>query len=139
MQEIITITDGLTLNPGDLNWDDIASLGKIIYYDRTPSELVPERCREATVIVTNKTPIRSETILSCKNLKVIAVTATGYNIIDLEAAKKQGVVVVNAPISTSLAVAELAFGLMLALAREISRADSGVALRHTNPFLRTVG
>jgi glycerate dehydrogenase len=127
MQEIITITDGLTLNPGDLNWDDIASLGKIIYYDRTPAELVPERCREATVIVTNKTPIRSETIMFCKNLKMIAVTATGYNIIDLEAAKKRGVIVCNVPGYGTDSVAQHAFALILELSNYIGLNSQSVA------------
>jgi glycerate dehydrogenase len=127
MQEIIIITDGLTLNPGDLSWDDIASLGKIAYYDRTPSELVTERCREATVIITNKTPIRSETIMACKNLKTIAVTATGYNIVDIEAAQQKGVTVCNVPGYGTDSVAQHTFALILELCNYVGLNSQSVA------------
>ena len=83
----IVITDGYTLNPGDLTWKPFNDLGEVIYYDRTPTAQVADRCREAEIIITNKTPINAETIAAAKNLKAIAVTATGYNVVDSEAAK----------------------------------------------------
>jgi len=83
----IVITDGYTLNPGDLSWKVFHEFGEVAYYDRTPAALVAERCKDATIIITNKTPVNAETISAAANLKAIAVTATGYNIVDAAAAK----------------------------------------------------
>src|ERR1044072_9447370 len=93
----IVITDGYTLNPGDLSWDAFKSIGEVKYYDRTATNEVTERCREATIIITNKTPVTAETIQAVSNLKLIAVTATGYNIVDVAAAKQRGIAVCNVP------------------------------------------
>src|SRR5687768_15381544 len=96
MQKII-VTDGFTLNPGDLSWAGFSTLGDIVVYDRTVSEQMPGRCADATVIVTNKTPIDVGLIKTLSSLKVIAVTATGYNVVDIDAARARGVVVCNVP------------------------------------------
>src|SRR5882762_3180048 len=85
----IVITDGYTLNPGDLSWKAFDQLGEVIYYDRSSPSETPGRCREAGVIITNKTPITEEIITSATQLNVIAVTATGYNVVDIAAAKKK--------------------------------------------------
>lgn len=122
----IVITDGFTLNPGDLSWDAIHKLGTVKYYDRTPPELVKERCREASVIITNKTPVSSETIRVCPELRLIAVTATGYNIVDVKAAKEAGVVVCNVPEYGTYSVAQHAFALLLALSNKVGENAASV-------------
>jgi glycerate dehydrogenase len=115
----VVITDGFTLNPGDLSWDIFHSLGEVKYYDRSLSEQVIDRCREATVIITNKTPITQQVIEATKNLKIIAVTATGYNIIDIATAKKHGVVVCNVPEYGTYSVAQHTFALLLELSNHV--------------------
>jgi glycerate dehydrogenase len=82
MKETIVITDGYTLNPGDLSWKDFEAIGEVVYYDRLNPEDVVSCCKEATIIITNKTPVQEELIREASRLKIIAVTATGYNIID---------------------------------------------------------
>jgi glycerate dehydrogenase len=115
----VVITDGFTLNPGDLSWDIFYSLGEVTYYDRSSPEQVMERCCEAVVIVTNKTPITQKVIEAADNLKIIAVTATGYNIIDMMAAKKRGVLVCNVPEYGTYSVAQHAFALLLELSNRV--------------------
>jgi glycerate dehydrogenase len=115
----IVITDGFTLNPGDLSWDIFHSLGEVKYYDRSSPEQVIDRCREAVVIITNKTPITQQVIEATKSLKIIAVTATGYNIIDIAAAKKHGVVVCNVPEYGTYSVAQHTFALLLELSNHV--------------------
>src|SRR4051812_28123189 len=72
----IVITDGFTLNPGDLSWDNLKQLGQVDYYDRSSNDETLARCIDADIIVTNKTPIDAVVIEACKKLKLIAVTAT---------------------------------------------------------------
>lgn len=115
----IVITDGYTLNPGDQSWQAFDHLGEVVYYDRTPVSETVERCRNATVIVTNKTPILAEVIDAATNLKLIAVTATGYNIIDIVAAKKRGIPVCNVPDYGTHSVAQHAFALLLELTNHV--------------------
>lgn len=115
----LVITDGYTLNPGDLSWDGFHKLGEVKYYDRTPPDQMAERCRNAEVIITNKTPVNAATIAACPNLKLIAVTATGYNIIDIEAAAKAGVIVCNVPVYGTYSVAQHAFALLLELSNKV--------------------
>jgi glycerate dehydrogenase len=117
----IVITDGYTLNPGDLSWKAFEKLGEIKYYDRTPETETAARCREATVIITNKTPINSNTISTAANLKLIAVTATGYNIVDINAAKNKGVPVCNVPEYGTNSVAQHTFALILELTNHVGK------------------
>lgn len=111
----IVITDGATLNPGDLDWSAIAAFGEIEYYDHTPPELVLQRCRGAAVILTNKTIVSKETISACDSLRLIAVTATGYNNIDIASATEAGVIVCNVPEYGTFSVAQHCFALILEL------------------------
>ena len=83
----ILVLDGFALNPGDLSWQGIRELGTLVVYDRTEPIRLLNRIGDAQVILVNKCPISRETIEACPNLKLICVTATGYNTIDLEAAK----------------------------------------------------
>jgi len=117
----IVITDGYTLNPGDLSWKAFDQLGEVIYFDRSsPSETIG-RCREASVIVTNKTPITEEIINSATQLRVIAVTATGYNVVDIAAAKKKNVPVCNVPVYGTDSVAQHTFALLLELTNHVGK------------------
>jgi glycerate dehydrogenase len=93
----IVVTDGFTLNPGDLNWDEIHALGKVILYDRTPVESIIVRCKDADIILTNKVPFSREILEKLPRTKLINVTATGYNIIDTKAANELGIQVCNVP------------------------------------------
>ncbi|HEY0739941.1 MAG TPA: D-2-hydroxyacid dehydrogenase [Chryseosolibacter sp.] len=115
----IVITDGFTLNPGDLSWKDFDSFGEVIYYDRTPPDKILDRVRDAGVIVTNKTPVSAEVINECKHLKLIAVTATGYNIIDVAAAQRRNVLVCNVPEYGTHSVAQHAIALLLELSNHV--------------------
>ena len=85
----IVITDGYTLNPGYQRWEVFDHLGEVVYYDRTAISETVERCRNATVVITNKTPITIELINAAPILKLIAVTVSGYNIIDIATVKKK--------------------------------------------------
>jgi glycerate dehydrogenase len=115
----IVITDGFTLNPGDLSWKKFETLGEVQYYDRTQPDEVLDRVKDADVIVTNKTPISSEVIPNCKSLKVIAVTATGYNVVDVAAAKTKKVLVCNVPEYGTHSVAQHAIALLLELSNRV--------------------
>lgn len=121
MGEIITVTDGFTLNAGDLSWDRMAALGQLQYFDRTRDEEMIFRCRNASIIVTNKTPVRGEVIRQCENLKLVAVTATGYNIIDVKTAAERGVAVCNVPGYGTDSVAQHTFALLLELTNHVGQ------------------
>jgi glycerate dehydrogenase len=122
----IVITDGYTLNPGDLSWKAFDALGEVIYYDRTPAALVGERCKDATIIVTNKTPINAETISNAANLKAIAVTATGYNVVDTVTAALKHIPVCNVPVYGTDSVAQHAFALLLELTNHVGKNSASV-------------
>jgi glycerate dehydrogenase len=114
----IVVTDGYTLNPGDLSWALLETLGEVRYHDRTTPDEVISRCREANVIVTNKTPVTEEVMAAAPKLRLIAVTATGYNIIDVEATKRRGIVVSNVPEYGTFSVAQHTFALLLELTNQ---------------------
>lgn len=115
----IVITDGYTLNPGDLSWDDIHALGEVVYYDRTPLEQTTDRCKDADVILTNKTLITKEVIDAATKLKVIAVTATGYNVVDVAAARARNIPVCNVPEYGTYSVAQHTWALLLELTNHV--------------------
>ena len=109
----IVVLDGYTLNPGDNPWTEVEALGELTVYARTPPELVVERAAEAEVVLTNKTPLTAETMSQLPVLKFISVLATGYNVVDIEAAAAHGVTVSNVPVYGTDAVAEFVFAMML--------------------------
>ena len=123
----IVITDGFTLNPGDLSWQGIDAMGSMQYYDRTSPVEVIDRCYKAAIIVTNKTIINAAVINAATQLKIIAVTATGYNNVDIAAAKKKGVVVCNVPGYGTSSVAQHAFSLLLQLTNQVGINAASVA------------
>ncbi|MEP7108870.1 MAG: D-2-hydroxyacid dehydrogenase [Ferruginibacter sp.] len=122
----IVITDGYTLNPGDLSWNAFDELGEVVYYDRTPVNEVLDRCRNASVIITNKTPVSSAVIDAATALKMVAVTATGYNIIDIAAAKRKNIPVCNVPAYGTHSVAQHAFALLLELTNHVGENGNSV-------------
>ena len=89
----IVVLDGFTLNPGDLSWGGLQLLGSVTVYDRTAKEDIVSRIGDADAILTNKTPITAETLAACPSVKYIGVLATGYNVVDIAAAKERGSVV----------------------------------------------
>lgn len=110
----IVVLDGYALNPGDLSWDGVKPLAEDIQvYDRTKTEDIVERAREADLILTNKTPLAAETLKQLPKLRYIGVLATGYNIVDVEAAAAQDIIVTNIPSYSTQAVAQLVFALIL--------------------------
>jgi glycerate dehydrogenase len=123
----IVITDGFTLNPGDLSWQGIDALGSMQYYDRTKQVEVIDRCYNAAIIVTNKTIINAAVINAATQLKMIAVTATGYNNIDIAVAKKKGIVVCNVPGYGTSSVAQQTFSLLLQLTNHVGINAASVA------------
>ena len=109
----IVILDGYTVNPGDLSWDGIAAQGELTVYDRTPADLIVERIGDAEAIFTNKCVITGAIMDACPNLKFIGELATGYNNIDVAAAKERGVVVSNIPAYSTDSVVQMTFALLL--------------------------
>lgn len=109
----IVVLDGYTLNPGDLNWGGFENLGELTVYERTPEDKVLERIKDADVVFTNKTSVSKDTIAACPKIKYIGVLATGYNIVDVKAAREQGIPVSNIPVYGTTAVAQMVFALLL--------------------------
>ncbi|MDR1769313.1 MAG: D-2-hydroxyacid dehydrogenase [Hungatella sp.] len=115
----IVILDGYTENPGDLSWSGMEELGEVTVYDRTPDELVVERIGDAEIVYTNKTPVSKSTLEACPAIKYIGVLATGYNVVDVEAAKEKGILVSNIPAYGTEAVAQFTIALLLELCHHI--------------------
>lgn len=111
----IVILDGYTLNPGDLDWKELEKLGETVVYDRTPAELTLERAAGAEILLTNKAPLPRQVIEGSPSLKFIGVLATGYNVVDIAAAKERGIPVSNVPGYGTAAVAQHVFALLLEL------------------------
>ena len=122
----IVVLDGYTLNPGDISWEGMEALGEVTVYDRTKPEEVVERIGDAEVVYTNKTPITRETLDQCENIRFIGVLATGYNIIDIEAAKEKGIPVSNIPTYGTAAVSQFAIALLLELCHHIGEHSDAV-------------
>lgn len=115
----IVVLDGYTLNPGDLSWAGLEQLGECKIYDRTPADKVLKRIGDAQIIYTNKTQITSEIIEKAPNLKWIGVLATGYNVVDIQAAKEKGIPVANVPTYGTAAVAQMVFALLLEICHHV--------------------
>lgn len=122
----ICILDGYTLNPGDLSWDAMASLGNLTVYDRTAPEEVIERALHAEVLLVNKVIIGEEQMKALPNLKFVGVLATGYNNIDLDAAKRHNIVVANVPAYSTESVAQMVFAHILNIYNNVSNAAASV-------------
>ena len=122
----IVVLDGYTLNPGDISWDGLKVLGDVTIHDRTPADKVVERAAGAEIVFTNKTPINEETINQLGSLKFIGVLATGYNIINTEAAKEKGIIVSNVPGYGTTSVVQMTIALLLELCLHVQRHSDSV-------------
>ena len=125
----IVVLDGYTENPGDLSWGRLEALGECVVYDRTAYEespLIAERIGDAQIAVINKTLISRATMDACPNLKAIAVLATGYNVVDVEAAKEKGIAVMNVPTYGTQIVGQYAVGLLLEICSHYAHHDQAV-------------
>ncbi len=129
----IVVLDGYGLNPGDLSWSGMEALGELTVYDRTsPSELL-ERSAGAEVLITNKTLITAENMAELPELKYIGVLATGYNVVDIDAAKNRGIVVTNIPAYSTASVAQMVFAHILNITQHVGYyADENAKGRWTN-------
>ena len=128
----IVVLDGYTLNPGDLSWDRLERLGELSVYDRTAfnltdKHLVIERGKDADIILLNKTILNREMMDQMPYLKYVGVLATGYNIVDVDAAKEKGIVVTNIPTYGTYAVAQMAIALLLELCHHAGAHGEAVA------------
>lgn len=119
MSDAIVILDAFTANPGDQSWAGLETLASLRFYDRTaPSEIV-ERAAKASLVLTNKVPLSAETIAALPVLRYIGVLATGYNIVDVAAARERGIVVSNVPAYGTPSVAQAVFALLLELTHRV--------------------
>ena len=115
----IVVLDGYCLNPGDLSWDEMASLGEFQVYDRTSPRELLERAEGAEILITNKTLITGQDMDALPQLKYIGVLATGYNVVDIESAKKKGIVVTNIPAYSTQSVAQMVFAHILNITQRV--------------------
>jgi len=122
----IVVLDGYGMNPGDLSWDELKALGDCTIYDRTSAADVVARSKDADVILTNKVEINAEVIAALPELKYIGVTATGYNVVDVEAAKERGIVVTNTPAYSTISVAQMAFAHILNITQNVAHHSNEV-------------
>ena len=118
----IVVLDGYTENPGDLSWAGLEKLGELTVYDRTSltdEQEAIDRIGDAEVVYTNKTPITRRVLEACPNIRFISVLATGYNVVDVAAAKERGIPVTNVPAYGTAAVAQFTIGLLLEVCHHI--------------------
>lgn len=115
----IVVLDGYTLNPGDLSWEELEKLGQLTVYDRTPQDKVLERIGDAEIVYTNKTPLTREIFYKAPNIRWVGVLATGYDVVDIEAAKERGIPVTNVPTYGTNAVAQMVFALLLEICHHV--------------------
>jgi glycerate dehydrogenase len=115
----IIVLDGFCLNPGDLTWDALRRLGDVEVFDRTRVEEVLQRAAGAEIVFTNKTPLPGDILQQLPALRYIGVLATGYNIVDVDAARARGVVVTNIPTYGTASVAQFVFALLLELCHNV--------------------
>jgi len=118
----IVVLDGYTENPGDLSWAALEDCGEVRIYDRTSyseSPIIAERIADADIVITNKTPVSKATLDACPNVKMIAMLATGYNVVDYKYAKEKGIPVCNVPTYGTASVSQFSIALLLELCHHI--------------------
>ena len=115
----ITVLDGYTLNPGDLSWEPLKALGNVTIYDRTALDQIESRLQDTEIVLTNKTPLSGKLIKSLPKLKYIGVLATGYNVVDIDAAREKNIPVTNIPTYGTESVAQMVFAHILNLTQHI--------------------
>jgi len=122
----IVILDGFALNPGDLSYDNFKKLGTLTIYDRTADDLIYERAKDADVLLTNKTPIDKQLMKKLNKLKYIGILATGYNVVDIEAAKNKKIIVTNVPKYSRDSVVQMVFAYILEKCQHVKIHDTSV-------------
>ncbi|MCB2355864.1 D-2-hydroxyacid dehydrogenase [Clostridium estertheticum] len=115
----IVVLDGFTLNPGDLSWKEFEKLGELKVYDRTNLDEIVDRAYDCEIILTNKTPLSMDTLKKLPKIKYIGVLATGYNVVDVKAAKEMGIIVSNTPAYGTNSVAQFVFALLLEICHHV--------------------
>jgi glycerate dehydrogenase len=115
----IVVLDGYCLNPGDLSWDALRAFGEVQVHDRTPAAEAEARSQGAAIVLTNKTPLPADVLGRLPDLRYIGVLATGYNIVDVAAARAQGITVCNIPTYGTASVAQFVFALLLELCHRV--------------------
>lgn len=125
----IVFLDSHVANPGDLSWDRLEAIGELAVYERTStteSPLIAERIGNAEIVITNKTPISRDTLDKCPSVRIIAVIATGYNVVDVNAAADKSIPVVNVPGYATSNVAQFNIALLLEICSHIGEHSRGV-------------
>jgi glycerate dehydrogenase len=122
----IVVLDGYTLNPGDLSWEQLESVGGLTVHDRTPDDLIVERALDAEILFTNKTPLTGATMDALPALRYIGVLATGYNVVDVQAAKRRSIPVTNVPSYGTESVAQMVFAHVLEITRNVRHHSDAV-------------
>ena len=124
----IVVLDGFTENPGDLSWDGLGAFGEVTVYDRTPYETaeIIRRISDAEIVITNKTPLGREVLDACPAIRFIAVLATGYNVVDVKAAREKGIPVSNVPAYGTASVAQYAIALLLEITSRVAHHSEAV-------------
>ena len=122
----IVILDGYVENPGDLSWDALGALGDLTVYDRTAPADVVSRIGDAPIVITNKTVITRAILDACPAIRYVGVLATGYNVVDIAAAKERGIVVTNVPAYSTQAVAQFTMALLLEICHHVGRHSDSV-------------
>lgn len=127
----IVVLDGYTLNPGDLSWESLKELGTVTIYDRTPVEEIEVRLQDAEIALTNKTPLTKEIIGKLPKLKYIGVLATGFNVVDIDAASERNIPVTNIPTYGTESVSQMVFAHLLNLANHVTEHAQEVSKKWT--------
>ena len=130
----LVVMDGFTMNPGDLSWNGIKALGSCKIYERTSREETIQRCKDADIVITNKVVFDQNTLQKLTNLKYIAVTATGYNVVDILVAKERGILVSNVPAYSTDSVAQLVFAYILNITQQVAYLNTSV---HKGDWLKS--
>lgn len=113
------ILDGYTENPGDLSWEGFEQLGETTVYDRTPADQIIPRIGDAQAVIVNKTPLSAQVFEACPSIRYVGVLATGYNVVDVQAARKRQIPVCNIPTYGTTAVAQMAIALLLEVCHHV--------------------
>lgn len=125
----IVVLDGYTENPGDLSWAELEKLGELTVYDRTSyteAPVIAQRIGDAEIVITNKTPVSKATLDACPNVKLIALLATGYNVVDYTYAAEKGIPVVNVPAYGTASVSQYSIALLLEICHHIGHHSESV-------------
>lgn len=129
----IVVLDGYAVNPGDISWQNISTLGELIVHHRTPANMTVENIADAEIVFTNKTPITKEVFDGCPAIRYVGVLATGYNVVDLEYARSKGITVTNIPDYSTSSVCQFVFALLLEICNNVKLHSDSV---HAGEWVR---